>query len=132
MRLHAQWTTAIAWCVVFWACHSHPTPVATDVAAERKIAFDLEAIDDQGLRGGPGALRSVGYEFCIPADPAAREEVTAIDPTLSCHEGSPGRIGCREDRWLCMGNSHQPDFRGVLVRLAKLPYVERIEESHFE
>jgi hypothetical protein len=107
--------------------------MATDGAvAERKIDFDLDAIDGEGLRGGQGALRSVGYEFCIPADPAAREAVTAIDPTLDCHEGPPGRIGCGADRWLCTGNTHQPGYREVLMRLAAFPYIDRIAESHWE
>ena len=31
-----------------------------------------------------------------------------------------------------MGHTHQPDHREVLRRLSHLPYVDRIEETHFE
>jgi hypothetical protein len=47
-------------------------------------------------------------------------------------DGSPGRIGCGPDQVLVIGNTHRPDFAFVLQRLAELPYVERIEQAHFE
>jgi hypothetical protein len=45
---------------------------------------------------------------------------------------SRGRIGCTGDQYLCVGSTHQPGFRAVLARLARLPYIDRIEQSFGE
>jgi hypothetical protein len=45
---------------------------------------------------------------------------------------SPGRIGCGESENLCIGSTHQKDFRRILQRLAELKYVQRIDESFLE
>jgi hypothetical protein len=46
--------------------------------------------------------------------------------------GARGRIGCGTDEVLCLGSTHQPEWRQVLTNLARLPYVRRIAEAHFE
>jgi hypothetical protein len=97
-----------------------------------KIELDLAELNDEGLKGPPDGLRAVSYEFCIPNRPEYEAEVRRIDPQIAITPGARGRIGCRPDQVLCIGNTHQPEFRRVLFRLAALPYVERIVEAHFE
>src|SRR5262245_24338869 len=101
-------------------------------AGAARIAVDLSNVNEEGLRGAPGGLRAVHYEFCIPAGDQQAAEVRAIDPTARLLRGSPGRIACRAGQVLVLGYTHQPGYRSVLERLAALPYVERIVESHFE
>jgi hypothetical protein len=97
-----------------------------------RIHFDLSGFEDSGLLGPPDGLRAAAYEFCIPAHEELASEVKAIDPTVQIFAGSPGRIGCTDDQYLCIGSTHQPGFRSVLVNLAQLDYVTRIELSFAE
>ncbi len=97
-----------------------------------KIELDLAELNDAGLKGPPDGLRAVSYEFCIPNRPEYEAEVRRIDPQVAIMHGGRGRIGCGADQILCVGSTHQPEFRAVLFRLAALPYVERIVEAHFE
>ena len=55
-----------------------------------------------------------------------------IDPSVQVYAGSPGRIGCTDDQYLCIGDTHQPDFQEVLLNVAELEYVSRIEPSFGE
>lgn len=107
------------------ACASAP-PMAP------KIAVDLTDVNAEGLRGPPDGLRAVHYEFCIPSGERHAAEVRAIDATAEFLRGSRGRIGCSSGEVLVLGNTHQRGYRAVLERLAALPYVGRIQESHFE
>ena len=91
-----------------------------------KITFDLSAISPEGLIGNQQSLRSVGYEFCIPARPDTRKEVKAINPTIQFSR-SRGRIGCQSNQYLCIGETHQPEWKTVLLKLAELDYVKRID-----
>jgi hypothetical protein len=97
-----------------------------------KITFNLEPFNEQGLYGPPGGLRALDYEFCIPGDAAHEAQVRRIDPTVKIYKKSSGRIGCAAREYLCVGNTHQPDFKTVLLRLAGLPYVKRIDQAFFE
>lgn len=97
-----------------------------------KIELDLSRLDDAGLYGPSDGLRALDYEFCIPAGPRLREEVASIDRSARFFPGSPGRVDCRAHQMLVTGNTHQSDFRGVLARLAELPYVDRIVPAWFE
>ena len=108
---------------------SHP-PVPE--AAPEVIRFDSSRLDEQGLVGPADGLRELSYEFCIPAIEAHVSEVESIDATIAIQRSSPGRIGCGEGEYLAIGNTHQADFRKVLARLSRLPYVDSIEEAHFE
>ncbi len=112
------------------ACSGERRP--TRDAALAKIHLDLESINSQGLAGPPDGLEAVSYEFCIPADESAVSEVEGIDPTVEVQRGARGRVGCRDDQFLCVGHTHQPDFRSVLIRLASLDYIASIEPFYGE
>jgi hypothetical protein len=96
------------------------------------IAFDLSRLDAAGLQGPPDGRRALDYEFCIPQGQRFRDQVAAIDPSARFQPGSRGRIGCGPAQVLVLGNTHQGDYRGVLLGLARLPYVGRIAEAFFE
>jgi hypothetical protein len=110
----------------------HDPPAGERPENAAKIELDLAELNDEGLKGPPDGLRAVSYEFCIPNRPEYEAEVWRIDPKIAITHGARGRIGCRPDQALCIGSTHQPEFRLVLFRLAALPYVERIVEAHFE
>jgi hypothetical protein len=123
--------TGLAAIVLGWAaygCGSAKMSPATD----QKIAFDLGQVNADGLVGPPDGLRALSYEFCVPDRPECVAEVQRIDPTVQLMRGARGRIGCGTDEILCLGSTHQPDWRGVLTNLARLPYIQRIAEAHFE
>jgi hypothetical protein len=96
-----------------------------------KIGFDLEILNEDGLYGPRDGLRSLDYEFCIPAGQYARDEVMSIDPSAHCSSGK-GRVDCGANEFLCIGNTHQERHKDILKSLADLRYVRRIEESFFE
>lgn len=109
-----------------------PTPSPDPHALQRardKIAFDLDQIGEDGMIGPAGGKRLVAYEFCIPQEQAKRDEVKALDPSLKFYAGTPGRIRCRRDQYLCIGEG---GTRDVLLKLASLDYVERIEPFYGE
>jgi hypothetical protein len=114
------------------ACSAAPPNPALNAAQRDKIALDLSTLDERGLRGPPNGLRSMSYEFCIPANERHAAEVQRIDPTLELMRGSRGRIGCTKDQYLCVGHTRQKDYRQVIERLAGLDYTSRIVESTFE
>lgn len=116
--------------ILLAACVKHERQHAAEVL--RKITFDVHAINDQGLRGPADGLVSVGYEFCIPAEAAYIEEVRAIDPSVTFMRGARGRIGCSSTQLLCVGDTHQEDFRAVLHALAGKAYIARIDEFFAE
>lgn len=97
-----------------------------------KITFNLERLNDQGLYGPPDGRRALHYEFCIPGDAAHEAQVRGIDLTIQIFKKSRGRIGCGVGDYLCLGSTHQPDFKSVLFKLAHLPYVKRIDQAFFE
>lgn len=106
-------------------CQRNPR---ADTSPAHKIRLKLETIDAEGLAGPPGGLRAVTYEFCIPDRKECRAEVYRLDPSVEFMPGSRGRVGCGPGQLLCVGNTHQPDWRAVLNSLAALGYVARIEE----
>ena len=110
---------------------ANPDP-EPEIPTLTKVTFDLDLLNDDGLIGPPAGLRSVMYEFCIPADSASAAEVRAIDSSVRMHSTSPGRIGCGDDQILCIGETHQPGWRTVLEQLAALDYVEQIDRSFAE
>jgi hypothetical protein len=97
----------------------------------RKVEFDLDRLDANGLRGPPDGKVSVAYEFCIPDTPKHRAEVKALDPTVRFMPGSSGRIGAGKNECLCIGSTRK-GYRRVLRGLAERPYIRRIIECHFE
>ncbi|HQR52931.1 MAG TPA: hypothetical protein PLZ79_06650 [Burkholderiales bacterium] len=126
------WIAVGACVAVLCACASTPAEPALTSAQRAKIALDLSTLDERGLRGPPRGLRSMSYEFCIPANERYATEVQHIDPTLELMRGSRGRIGCTKDQYLCVGQTGQRNYRQVLERLAALDYTSRIVESTFE
>jgi hypothetical protein len=109
-----------------------PDAATGDGDPRAKIRFDVDAVDADGLIGPPDGRRSLSYELCIPADPAYRREVAAIDPGIAFQRGGRGRIGCTKNEILCIGDTHRPGWRESLEALTRLPYVERIEQTMFE
>ena len=105
---------------------------AAGSAFNSKIRFDLDRLDADGLQGPPDGLRALHYEYCIPDQADAMHKVIAIDPRLQIQRNSPGRIGCDEGELLCLGDTHQPNYRTVLQRLAALSIVREIRKTHFE
>jgi hypothetical protein len=96
------------------------------------VTFDLSGLDASGLEGPPDGLVAVSYEFCVPKDDRVLAQVRSIDPTVQILPESPGRIGCRDDRVLCIGSTAQPEYRTVLDRLCDLEYVDHIDRCVFE
>jgi hypothetical protein len=113
-------------------CTSEGFLFDSPIGFRQKITFDISKLDEHGLYGPPDGKRALSYEFCIPNTEQNRAEVERIDPTIKFFAESPGRIGCGESENLCIGSTHQKDFRGVLQRLTELTYVQRIDESFFE
>lgn len=101
-------------------------------AVSPKFSFDISKIDDAGLSGTSGGKVAVDYEFCIPANEKHSAAVQAIDPSLKVMKKGRGRIGCSKSQWLCLGNTHQKGWRGILDQLAALDYVDRIDQTFFE
>ncbi|MET4696416.1 hypothetical protein [Endozoicomonas lisbonensis] len=97
-----------------------------------KIQFDLNKLDARGLYGQPDGLLALSYEFCIPDNIDYVTEVMAIDPTVVVYKQSPGRIGCTEKEYLCIGNTATDDYLEILQSLSKLKYVKEIREAFFE
>lgn len=97
-----------------------------------KITFDLAQISPEGLVGPPDGWRSLRYEFCIPRSTDHQAEVQAINPAIEFYPNSPGRIGCSATQILCIGETHSPNWREMLLNLARLDYVERIDELYGE
>lgn len=117
--------------VAVTGCRGRGVGSARPAPAER-IGFDLAILNAEGLAGPPDGLVAIDYEFCIPADEARLREVRTVDPSVRVRKGSRGRIGCGAGWWLCLGNTHQPHAREILLRLAALPYIERIERVWWE
>jgi hypothetical protein len=101
------------------------------LATSAKIRFDMSVLDASGLYGPPDGLRAMSYEFCIPDRPETAAEVRDLDKTVAMHKAR-GRIGCSNRQLLCIGHTHQADFRAVLEALSALPYVARIDQAFFE
>ncbi|MEN8132156.1 MAG: hypothetical protein ABFS45_18660 [Pseudomonadota bacterium] len=109
------------------------TPSSTTGSTlEPKIRFDLNRLNADGLQGSSNALRALHYEYCIPDRPEAIQAVATIDPTHEIQWGAPGRVGCGQGELLCLGHSHQPDYRAILQRLAALTIISEIYENFFE
>lgn len=97
-----------------------------------KINFDLSVISEEGLIGPPDGLRSLSYEFCLPKNEQYLAEVQAIAPRIQVYPNSRGRIGCNSGQYLCIGDTHEPGWREILLQLADLEYIEKINQSFAE
>ena len=99
---------------------------------EKKVTFDLKQLDADGLYGEADNKRALSYEFCIPADINKANEVLAIDPSAVIYKSSPGRIDCKANEYLVLGDTFQKDYIVTLKQLTSLNYVTRIMQAHFE
>jgi hypothetical protein len=102
----------------------------TDPSA--KLELDLDALDANGLAGPPDGKVAVSYEFRIPDTPDNRAALRAIDPGIEIMAGPRGRVDAGPGFALCIGSTHQPRHREILLALAELPCVERIIRCDFE
>ncbi len=105
-------------------------PVEVDTT--RKIEFDLDQLDADGLRGPPDGKTALSYEFGIPNQEECKTQVSDIDQTVQFMPGSRGRTVRGENQCLCIGSTHQKSYREVLLTLARLPFIERIIICDFE
>jgi hypothetical protein len=109
-----------------------PGPSADDSSSLDKIAFDLALLDENGLYGPADGKRSLDYEFCIPTGDSFSQAVSAIDPSVQFFPQSRGRIGCGEGQVLAIGNTHQANHATILMELANLDYIDRIQQVDWE
>ncbi|MBW4482463.1 MAG: hypothetical protein KME14_07965 [Tildeniella torsiva UHER 1998/13D] len=109
-----------------------PIPSADGSTAIDKIAFDLSSLDENGLYGPTDGKRSLDYEFCIPVGGAYAQAVSAIDPSAQFFPQSRGRIGCGEGEVLTIGNTYQANHQDILIELANLDYIDRIQQVDWE
>jgi len=119
-----------AFLTLFVGCGDHQKEVVPETMA--KVEIDLRALDEAGLRGPPDGQVALSYEFAIPNTEECKMEVRRIDPSVGFMPGSRGRVGAGEGECLCIGSTHNQDYRAVLQSLSKLPYIDRIIECHFE
>ncbi|MGB3308641.1 MAG: hypothetical protein WBG32_11530 [Nodosilinea sp.] len=108
-------------------------PVAfSGSSASEKIAFDLSTLDENGFYGPPGGKRSLDYEFCIPTGDAYAQAIGAIDPSAQLFPQRRGSIGCGEGEVLAIGNTNQANSETILIELANLKYIDRIQPVDWE
>jgi hypothetical protein len=97
-----------------------------------KIRFPLDSIRADGLSGPADGLVSIAYEFCVPADPQVMAEIKRLDPSVQISLVARGRIGRRDGQALCLGHTHQKDWRAILERLAARADITEIRRCYFE
>jgi len=97
-----------------------------------KIEFDITKLNQQGLYGSPDGLRSLSYEFCIPADEYFVSIIHNIDPEIKIYRHSPGRVACTPAEYLCIGDTYNKPYQKIFNELAELSFIKRIIQSVFE
>ncbi|MBD1917636.1 MULTISPECIES: hypothetical protein [Cyanophyceae] len=132
LRLRSSVALSLGAAVLTLAFSCQPVPSADHSSAMDKIAFDLSTLDENGLHGPTDSKRSLDYEFCIPAGGAYTQVVSAIDPSAQFFPQSRGRIGCGEGEVLTIGNTHQANHQTILIELANLNYIDRIQPVDWE
>jgi len=98
-----------------------------------KIAFNLKDFTEDGMKINDTKREGyINYEFCIPGSDETFREVMSIDSTVGVYKNSKGRSACSDAEWLCIGSSHQKNFKDVLLALTKLSYIRKIRETFWE
>jgi len=120
-----------AWVALLYLAFS-PGCATSPPKGKEKITFRLDNIHPDGLRGPTDGLTSVAYEFCVPANTETYAAVRKIDPSVKIYPASRGRIRCSDQQALCIGETHQPNWRHILLTLAAQPYIAEIRECYFE
>ena len=98
--------------------------------AESKMNFEFSKLDKNGLIKKRGT--SLAYEFCIPNNETYLDKIKEIDESISIYKSGSGRIGCSKNEILCIGETHNKDYKRILTQIAELEYVKSINESFFE
>jgi hypothetical protein len=98
--------------------------------AESKMNFEFSKLDKNGLIKKRGT--SLAYEFCIPNNETYLDKIKEIDESISIYKSGSGRIGCSNNEILCIGETHNKDYKRILTQIAELEYVKSINESFFE
>jgi len=91
-----------------------------------KITFDINTLDKDGLSGKV----SIDYEFCVPKDKVTA--VQKIDPSLKIHPKSKGRSNCNKTQVLAIGNTHQLNHKEILIQLAELDFITKLNQVFWE
>ncbi len=102
------------------------------IANTDKIEFDITKLNQQGLYGPADGLRSLSYEFCIPAEEHFVSTILIIDPEIKIYPQSPGRIACTQAEYLCMGDTYNKPYQKIFNDLSDLSFIKRIIQSVFE
>jgi hypothetical protein len=112
-------------CISFVFCCTPASKTAGPSAelALQKIKFDIKRIDENGLVGPPDGKVLIAYTFRIPLERSKRKEIGKIDPSIRFFS-KPG-----SDQYTCIGEGAT---QAVLLRLAGLPYIERIDPFYAE
>ena len=99
----------------------------------QKIGFDLTQFDDEGLLNTNEGKRSIIYEYCIPRAQQAVSMLSTIDFSIEVKTDTSGsKVSCNSDEALALGSSHQDSFKAIVVKIASLPFVRKIEQSRLE
>lgn len=98
--------------------------------AESKMNFEFSKLDKNGLIKKRGS--SLAYEFCIPNNETYLDKIKEIDESISIYKSGSGRIGYSNNEILCIGETHNKDYKRILTQIAELEYVKSINESFFE
>ena len=92
--------------------------------------FEFSKLYKNGLIKKRGT--SLAYEFCIPNNETYLDKIKEIDESISIYKSGSGRIGCSNNEILCIGETHNKDYKRILTQIAELEYVKSINESFFE
>ena len=99
----------------------------------QKIGFDLNQFDNEGLLNTSEGKQSIIYEYCIPRAQQAVSMISTIDFTIDVKTDTPGsKVNCGSNEALVTGSSHQDSFKAIIVQIASLPFVKKIEQSRLE
>ena len=126
ISLRSMWCGATCVLVLFCFCGCQKNSLPQNGS---KIQFDTADINSSGLRNGEA---HVDYEFCIPAEQSFLDKILSIEPNAKVMKSSRGRVGCNAEQWLCIVSTSGPGWDDKLYRIAKLSFVERIIETHYE
>lgn len=102
-------------------------------AAEQLLACDFKKISTEVSSAFDGDSKSsIDYEFCIPYQDKYLIEIKKIEPSINCFHGSGGRIGCTNNEYLCIGNTHLKNSKNTLCQLSSREYIQRIDPCYWE
>ena len=126
MKRKMPWLIVVLLSISF-SCHRQV--IAPDLRDMHKVHFDYTNLDAGGFRNG---ISHVDYEFCIPREDKALEQVRKIEPDVKVMKSSRGRIGCTDQQWLCIVSTADDEWKKKLEQIATLSFVQRIEETFYE